>query len=291
MEASDTADRGERTRGAALLPRVLVGAAGIPILAFVAIRGGVFLLILVDLLIVLGLWEFYRLLAAKGVRPHMLLGIGGGLLLSWQIYFGWPVGVRALLTALLLAVMVGAVLRRKSGGAIAGMAGTLLGVLYVGLLSSYFFLLRDLPGQAGGRPQDGGWVLLTVLIITWVYDTGAYGVGLLWGKHPLMPRISPRKSIEGAAGGLFWAMLAALLLSRLFFTELLSLRDFLVIALIAGLIGPLGDLTESLIKRDAEAKDTSGILPGHGGVLDRFDSLLFIVPAVYWYLRYAAYMN
>jgi len=289
MEVSDTADKDDRTKGAALLPRVLVGAAGIPLLAFVAIRGGIFLLILVDLLIVLGLWEFYRLLAAKDIRPHVLLGIGGGLFLSWQIYFGWSIGVRALLTIILLAVMVGAVLRRQGRGAITDMAGTLLGVLYVGLLSSYFFLLRDLPGQAAGRPEDGGWVLLAVLIITWVYDTGAYGTGLLWGRHPLMPRVSPKKSVEGAVGGLVWGLLAALLLSRVFFRELLSLRDFLVVALIAGLIGPLGDLAESLIKRDAQAKDTSGILPGHGGVLDRFDSLLFIVPAVYWYLRYAVY--
>jgi len=289
MEASDTADRDDRAKGAALLPRVLVGAAGIPLLAFAAIRGGTFLLILVDLLIVLGLWEFYRLLAAKGIRPHVVVGIGGGLFLSWQVYFSWSIGIRALVTAVVLAVMVSALIRREGRGAIADMAGTLLGMLYVGLLSSYFFLLRDLPGQMSGRHQDGGWVLLAVFIITWVYDTGAYGVGLLWGRHPLLPRVSPKKSIEGAAGGLFWGLLAALLLSRLFFTELLSLRDFLVIALIAGLIGPLGDLAESMIKRDAQAKDTSGILPGHGGVLDRFDSLLFIVPVVYWYLRCAVY--
>ncbi len=289
MEDSDNADRNSRTKGAALLPRVLVGVVGIPLLAFAAVRGGIFLLILVDLLIVLGLWEFYRLLQAKEVRPHVFLGIGGGLFLSWQIYFSWPIGIRALLTVVLLAVMASALFRRDGRGAIAGMAGTLLGMLYVGLLSSYFLLLRGLPGQMGGRHQDGGLVLLTVFIITWVYDTGAYGVGLLCGKHRLMPQVSPKKSIEGALGGLFWGLLAALLLSRVFFRELLSLRDFLAIALIAGFIGPLGDLAESLIKRDAQAKDTSGILPGHGGILDRFDSLLFIVPAVYWYLRFVAY--
>jgi len=289
MGQSDTADRDDRTKGAALLPRVLVGAAGIPLLAFAAIRGGTALLILVDLLIVLGLWEFYRLLAAKGIRPHVMVGIGGGLFLSWQIYFSWSIGVRALLTVVVLVVMASALLRREGRGAIADVAGTLLGMLYVGLLSGYFFLLRNLPGRMSGRHQDGGWILLSVFIITWVYDTGAYGVGLLWGRHPLLPRVSPKKSIEGAVGGLFWGLLAALLLSRLCFPELLSLRDFLMIAMIAGLIGPLGDLAESLLKRDAQIKDTSGILPGHGGVLDRFDSLLFIVPVVYWYLEYVVY--
>jgi phosphatidate cytidylyltransferase len=289
MGESDTADRDDRTRGAALLPRVLVGIAGIPLLAFAAISGGIVLLILVDLLIVLGLWEFYRLLAAKGIRPHAMVGIGGGLFLSWQTYFGWPVGVPALLTAALLAAMVSALIRREGRGAVADISGTLLGILYVALLSSYFLLLRDLPGRMGGRYRDGGWILLSVFIITWVYDTGAYGVGLLWGRHPLLPRVSPKKSIEGAVGGLLWGLLAALLLSRLFFPGLLSLNDFLVIALIVGIVGPLGDLAESLIKRDAQIKDTSGILPGHGGVLDRFDSLLFIVPVVYWYLRSVVY--
>jgi phosphatidate cytidylyltransferase len=289
MAESRTAEENGRTGGAALLPRVLVGAVGIPLLAFAAIRGGLILLGLVDLLIILGLWEFYRLLAARGVRPHPALGIAAGLLLSWQIYFGWDIGVRALLTAAVLAVMIAAIFRRDGRGAIANTAGTLLGVLYVGLLSGYLLLLRDLPARMGGPPGDGGWILLSVFIITWACDTGAYGVGLLLGRHPLMPRISPKKSIEGALGGLFWGLLAAVLLGRLFFTELLALRDFIIIALIAGLIGPLGDLAESLLKRDAQTKDTSGILPGHGGVLDRFDSLLFIVPAVYWYLRYIVY--
>lgn len=289
MGASRTADGNGRTGGAALLPRVLVGIAGIPLLVFAAIRGGLFLLVLVDLLIVLGLWEFYRLLTATEIRPQPALGIAAGLLLSWQIYFGWDVGVRALLTIAVLAVMIATLFRRDGRGAIAGMAGTLLGVLYVGLLSCYFLLLRDLPARMGGPPGDGGRILLSVFIITWAYDTGAYGVGRLLGRHPLMSRISPKKSIEGALGGLFWALLAAVLLGRLFFPGLLALRDFLVIALIAGLIGPLGDLAESLIKRDARTKDTSGILPGHGGILDRFDSLLFIAPAVYWYLRYIVY--
>jgi phosphatidate cytidylyltransferase len=287
--ASDAADRNGRDKKGGLLPRVLVGVVGVPLLAFVALRGGLFLLVLVDLLIVLGLWEFYRLLAAKGIRPHAFLGIGGGLFLSWQVYFAWDIGIRAILTILLMAIMVASLIRRDGKGAIVNMAGTLLGIIYVGLLSSYIFLLRGLPGRVGHQPQDGGWVLLTVFIITWVYDTGAYGVGLLWGKHPLLPRVSPKKSIEGAVGGLFWGLLAALLLDQFFFKELLTLSNFLVMALIAGVVGPLGDLVESLMKRDAQAKDTSGILPGHGGVLDRFDSLLFIVPAVYWYLKYLVY--
>ncbi len=247
------------------------------------------MLVLVDLLIVLGLWEFCRLLKAKGIRPHTLLGIGGGLFLSWQVYFSWGIGVRALLTVFLLAIMVTSLARRDGKGAIVNMAGTLLGILYVGLLSSYLLLLRALPGQAGRPPGDGGWILLAVLIITWVYDTGAYGVGLLCGRHPLLPRVSPKKSIEGAVGGLLWGLLVALLLGRVFFTEVLPLSGFIAIALIAGIAGPLGDLAESMIKRDARAKDTSGILPGHGGVLDRFDSLLFIVPAVYWYLKYLVF--
>jgi phosphatidate cytidylyltransferase len=169
------------------------------------------------------------------------------------------------------------------------MAGTLLGILYVGMLSSYFFLLRDLPRKVGRPEGDGGWFLLSVFIITWVCDTGAFAVGVLWGKHRLLPRVSPKKSVEGALGGLIWALLAAWLLGSVLLKGLLPLRHFLSIAIVVSVAGPLGDLAESLMKRDAGVKDTSRLLPGHGGVLDRFDSLLFIVPAVYWYIKYVVF--
>jgi phosphatidate cytidylyltransferase len=275
-----------KAKGTALLPRLLVGAVGIPLLAFAALRGGFFLLVLVGLVVLLGLREFYHMLEAKGIRPHKVLGIGGGLFLCWQAYYGLGIGTGVVLTLLLLVIVAAELVRRDQRDSIADIAVTVFGVLYVGWLSAHFMLLRELPDTVGRPYADGGWYLLSVFIITWTCDTGAYGVGLAWGRHRLLPRVSPKKTVEGALGGVVTALLAALLLGGVLLKDILALRHFLVIALIVGIAGQIGDLVESLMKRDAQVKDTSRLLPGHGGILDRFDSLLFIVPLTYWYLRY-----
>jgi phosphatidate cytidylyltransferase len=282
-------EAGERTRGSGLLPRVLVGAVGIPLLVFVALRGGLFLLGLVSLIILIGLWEFYQLMQAKGIRPYRFLGMGGGLFLAWQAYFRAGMGTGVLLAVILLVVMVAELFRREQIHSIFHVAATILGVLYVGWLASHFILLRELPVLIGKSYSDGGWYLLTVFIAAWVCDTGAYGIGRTWGRHRLFSRVSPKKSVEGAIGGVATALLAGLLLGGVFLKDLLALGHFVVIALIVGIIGQVGDLVESLLKRDAQVKDTSGFLPGHGGILDRFDGLLFAVPVTYWYLRYVVF--
>ncbi len=271
------------------MPRVLVGAVGIPFLAFMALKGGIYLLVLVDLIILLGLWEFYRLVEAKGIRPHKYLGIGGGLFLSWHVYFRLHSIGEAILSLLVLAVLVVELGRKDQRDSLYRVSATIFGILYVAWLSSHFFLLRELPRSVGRSYADGGWYLLTVFIIAWVCDTGAYGVGLAWGKQRLLARVSPRKSVEGAIGGVVSALLTAWLLGGVFLKDLFSLGHFLVIALIVGIIGQIGDLVESLFKRDAQVKDTSRLLPGHGGVLDRFDGLLFAVPVTYWYLRFVVF--
>jgi phosphatidate cytidylyltransferase len=266
-----------------------VGVVGIPFLAFMALEGSLFLLVLVSLIILIGLWEFYRLAEAKGIRPYKILGIGGGLFLSWQTYFKLRGGDEIVLTLILLVVMVAELFRREQHHSLYHIAATIFGVFYVGWLSSHFILLRELPELVGRRYSDGGWYLLSVFIITWVCDTGAYGVGLAWGRHPLLPRVSPKKTVEGTIGGVVTALLTALLLGGVFLKDLLAMRHFLVMGLIVGIVGQIGDLVESLLKRDAQVKDASRLLPGHGGVLDRFDSLLFSVPITYWYLKYLVF--
>ena len=262
---------------------------GIPLLAFVALRGGLFLLGLVSLIVLIGLRECYHMMQAKGIRPYRLLGIGGGLFLAWQAYFQTGLGGEMVLAIILLVVMVAELFRREQLHSIFHIAATLFGVLYVGWLASHFILLRELPNLIGKSYSDGGWYLLSVFIIAWVCDTGAYGIGRAWGRHRLFARVSPKKSVEGAIGGVVTALLAGLLLGGVFLKDLLALGHFVVIALIVGIIGQVGDLVESLLKRDAGVKDTSGFLPGHGGILDRFDGLLFAVPVTYWYLKYLVF--
>lgn len=137
--------------------------------------------------------------------------------------------------------------------------------------------------------------LFTLLLITWIGDSGAYIIGTKWGRRKLIPRISPKKSIEGAGGGLVFSLLAALLTRWFFVIPLaskwfnpldLSITHYVVLGLLLGAVGQVGDLAESLLKRDANVKDSSRIIPGHGGLLDVIDSLLFTAPVMYYYTIY-----
>lgn len=152
---------------------------------------------------------------------------------------------------------------------------TVTGLLYIGLTLSYLVLTRLLP--------EGEWLVIFLLLVTWAGDTGAYYVGTLCGQHALAPQISPKKTVEGLIGGLAVAGIAAYLASW-WFLPALSLLDCLLLALLLTGAGVWGDLVESAFKRSAGVKDSGGLLPGHGGMLDRIDSLLFTAPAFYYYV-------
>ncbi|HSA87220.1 MAG TPA: phosphatidate cytidylyltransferase [Nitrospira sp.] len=153
----------------------------------------------------------------------------------------------------------------------------LLGVLYVGFPLGTVVSSRSLPA--------GESLVLFLAVVTWASDTGAYYAGTLWGKHLLLPSVSPKKTIEGLLGGLALAVSAALL-AQWGFASQLSLSDALILGVLVTGMGLLGDLFESVIKRRTGVKDSGGILPGHGGMLDRLDSLLFTAPTFYYYVAY-----
>jgi len=153
----------------------------------------------------------------------------------------------------------------------------LLGVLYVGFPLGTVVSTRTLPG--------GEWLVLFLAVVTWASDTGAYYAGTLWGKHPLLPSISPKKTIEGVLGGLVLTVGVALLAQQWFASQL-SLTDAAILGVLLTIVGLFGDLFESMIKRRTGVKDSGGILPGHGGMLDRLDSLLFTAPTFYYYVAY-----
>ncbi len=155
---------------------------------------------------------------------------------------------------------------RKWSGAAAG-----VGAVYLGLLLSALVLLRSLP-------KFGTWALLSAVFCVWASDTGAYFAGRAWGKRSLAPSLSPKKTVEGALGGLAGSVLVGIAIA-----VGLHLSPIFggVLGVVAGIAGPLGDLWESALKREAGIKDFGTLLPGHGGVLDRFDSLLFVAPFAY----------
>jgi phosphatidate cytidylyltransferase len=152
---------------------------------------------------------------------------------------------------------------------------TLFGVLYLGLTLGPLSMTRLLP--------LGEWLILFLLLVTWASDTGAYYIGTVYGQHRLAPMISPKKTVEGLVGGLFSAIIIAYAAHWWFLPELSGL-DCLVLAILLTITGLWGDLAESAMKRSVSIKDSGGILPGHGGMLDRLDSLLFTAPAFYYYV-------
>jgi len=161
-------------------------------------------------------------------------------------------------------------------------------------LFSYLVFLRSLSGTIAAPffgshfpvAARGAWLVLYVFVVTWSADAGAYFIGMRFGKRPLAPRLSPKKTVEGAVGG----VLASTVTSLLMGTWLgLPWIHCLIIGPVLGALGEIGDLAESALKRDLGIKDFGGILPGHGGVLDRFDSLLFTAPVAYYYLVFVVH--
>jgi phosphatidate cytidylyltransferase len=275
----------KKSNGSSLARRLLAAAIFLPCFFIIARRGGIYYLILVDLIIMFGLYEFYMMMEAKGLRPYKWIGVLSGCALPWYLFFRQGVYSNVLLTLTFMAVMIAELVRRDKGHAVYHISVTIFGVLYVGWLGSHLMLLRELPIIAGLDYSAGYTFVIIVFALTWSYDTGAYTFGRLFGRHKLFPSISPGKTVEGAIGGTFLSIAGILIVRSLMDTHL-SLAEAIVLAIVASVIGQIGDLVESMIKRDAKIKDSASSIPGHGGTLDRFDSLLFTAPVIYYALRY-----
>jgi phosphatidate cytidylyltransferase len=273
-----------RFLNAGLLPRLAVILIGVPCLYFITLRGGLFFLVLADLIILLGLREFYVLMRAKGYEPFEVLGYFCALAISW---YAWRegVGVPLILTGSLLVIMVRELFRQDMSRSLGHIAVTIFGIMYVGWMGSHLVMLRQLPTTLGLDDAIGARLVFFAALVTWSSDTGAYLFGVSLGRHKLIPRISPNKTVEGAVGGLLAAGFCGWLCAK-GLTPFLTPLAATVIGLIAGVMAQLGDLVESMIKRDAGIKDSAELIPGHGGILDRFDSMLFTVPVLYYYFRF-----
>lgn len=259
--------------------RLAVAAFGIPILVFSILKGHIYFFLIIVLISVVGQWELYNLLKAKEMHAQRLPGIMLGLGLLYLVAFG---GNDMLIILLMFVAMFlfGSEMFRNKGSANLNIAATLMGVVYpAAFLSGLLFLrfnIHEILPKTEYNP--GGIFMLTMFVSVWGCDTFAYFLGMAFGKHRLFERVSPKKSIEGAVAGLFGAIFVFFLAKWI---GLLVISDALALisGLIVGTVGQLGDLVESWFKRDVAVKDSSRLLPGHGGMLDRFDSMMFIAPA------------
>ena len=267
------------SRSAALVRRLLSTLVLLPLFVWMVIDGPMWLFGAAMVLVgALGQWEFTGMFERAGVRTLRLIGLVGGSVLTAS--FALPISERVTFTAVLLAICAIGFLRAEVAGRAAWepVVVTLFGVCYVNWLLGYTFWLRDLE-------HGVEWILLLVSV-TWLGETAAYVVGSTLGRHKLAPSISPRKTIEGAAAQLVMSGLAALG-ARAWFFPALSLQGALFVGLLLGVVGQAGDLIESAIKRSVGTKDTGRLIPGHGGMLDRMDSLLVNTPVLFYYATYA----
>ncbi len=237
---------------------------------------------LLALLIVGGMAEFYALARKCGSSPQPIIGMATGLsVLAIACFSDGGCDCRWFSLALLVPLSFICELWRRSKYPLVNIGATLMGVLYVAVPFSLLYLF-----VYSGDALDfvlNKWILLGFIVIIWANDVFAYLVGWAFGRHPLFPRLSPKKSWEGFIGGVVGAVALGLLAAR-FLGDSYGLWAGL--ALVASVTGVAGDLVESMFKRAAGVKDSGALIPGHGGVLDRFDALLLATPFVFVYLLF-----
>lgn len=266
-----------------LLPRVLTALVGIPFFLYIIHLGGLPFVVLIVGLAMLALHEYATVLwmGGRGVQ-RVLVVVGGGAIALAVAFSGSITSVNTILPMTVTAVVFAAVLREvfRNEHSLDRAALTVFGALFVGWTLGHLALLRDL------RPDGRAWTFL-LFVSVWTCDSVAYFIGKTFGKRRLAPVISPKKSWEGFFGGLVGAFAVVFIARHTLMESMLSVPLAVSLALMVGLIGQVSDLSQSLVKRAAGAKDSASLLPGHGGIFDRMDAFLLLAPAAYYLLLWA----
>jgi phosphatidate cytidylyltransferase len=281
----------------------------VPLVVYAIVLGGLVYLGVVIVVVLLGQRELYRLIEDKGAHPLVSYGLAAGAALPVVAYIGNEYHVTLILTATLLAVMMRQLGKAQIAEALVSISGTFFGVCSVGWLLSHAVVLRNFHDAAVSRygavaveqlgiaPEAGIFYMIFCLAAVVLSDAGAYFTGRAWGKRKLAPKISPGKTVEGAVGGVVVGTaggLVAKLVFDFFWPELslaLGWQAALFMAIAVAIIAIVGDLVESLLKRDARIKDTGQMLPGMGGIMDRIDSPLLGIPLMYYMLLFYVFLQ
>ena len=303
--------------------RLLVALIAIPLILKLTMLGGYFFFFLITVISSLTLYEFYGLAEAKGAAPLKTLGLVAGVIVNAVfVYERFQVDIyqfilahfnihlamfsqHQLLTVVLLKFLLLTLLIelfRKKGSPITNIAATVLGVLMISLCFGTLIFLRELFPYgfpvykffATGYANDlqlaqinrwGGYTVIAIFASIWMCDTAAYFGGSTFGKHPLFERVSPKKTWEGAVFGFIFSVMT-MIMAKILLLGYLAFQHALVLGVLIGIFGQVGDLIESRLKRDVGVKDSSTLIPGHGGLYDRFDSLVYLSPIVYLYIDF-----
>lgn len=272
------------------IQRLITAAIAVPILYIIFLFGGVIYLLFFLALILVGQIEYQKLLESKNLPNEKVLGIISSLLLGFSAYLGYYYFTFCF-TAVVLIILILDLRKGDFSQTVTNIGATLFGVIYLGWLLGHAILLRNIGEYVNigayaenyqGLSDLGFFLVVFAVACTFLNDTGAYYTGQMIGRHKLAPKISPGKTIEGTVGGIVVCILTGLIVNFIFGNPLSS--DWAIaFALLVAVAAILGDLVESSIKRGAGMKDSGDIVPGHGGVLDRFDSLIFVFPVTYYF--------
>ncbi len=262
-----------------MLTRIVSGLVLLPVLLFVIIKGGVYIYIGGMLFALVGLFEFFRVFKSNGYRPLELLSYALTVAMYSMLSLTTLVYSHIVLNVIYVLVAAGALYIIREKIRVEDLMVTLLGFIYIPVFLSHINLLSNM----------GSIYIWLVFIFAWISDTFAYFVGVFFGKHKLIPRISPKKTIEGSLGGIVGTMIFTVGFAMFFKEE--NPMYFVPLAIVGSTVSQLGDLFASAIKREFKIKDYGNLIPGHGGVIDRFDSILFTAPLTYYGVSLISYIQ
>jgi len=268
-----------------ILPRIITAVIGIPLVVLAVYWGGIPFFILMAGVVFLCLREYYILSGHGKYNFQPVIGTVCGMALFVSMYLNGTKlggimenqGTAALISLMLIPIFLREMLRPTAERAIERIAITFFGAFFIPWTLGHLMLLRSL------RPEGMQYVFFLFIVI-WMLDTGAYVIGKKFGKNSLASMVSPKKTLEGAIGGAVTGILTAMLCKLIFLNTAMSFPEAAILGFLIAVVSTFSDLAESMIKRDVGVKDSADLLPGHGGMLDRFDSFLFTSPLIYYYL-------
>jgi phosphatidate cytidylyltransferase len=263
--------------------RVIVAVITIPVIITAAYLGSFYFFVFVLAITLISYYEFCNMVKNKDVYANLTLGFIGITAILLNFYRAFISIYSILLFFIIILFFVELFRNRKS--ALLNIGTTLAGVFYLGLFGSAIIQIREFYPNVGEMYERGAYLMISIFASIWLCDSAAFWGGSKLGKHKLFQRVSPNKSWEGSIFGFLFSILV-LFLAKILILNFLSITNALIIGAIIGIFGQIGDLIESLIKRETGVKDSSALIPGHGGMFDRFDSLFYASPVILLYLTY-----
>lgn len=261
--------------------RVISALVSLPLL-FAAVIFNIYIFFAaLSIVTALGLYEYFTAVSNSSIKPMKLLGIISGIMLQLLMFNNSTIIYMIPLITLIMLILLAVPIFIKHYNFF-GAGATLIGILYVPLMAGCLYLIRAIP-------EKGVYLIWFVFIISWITDTMAYFSGMAFGKTKLCPSVSPKKTVEGSIGGIIGSTAACIgygMFLNTYGIINVSIINLAFMGILGSVISQIGDLAASSIKRNVGVKDFGKIMPGHGGMLDRFDSILFVAPLIYYYISY-----